>query len=255
MLRLLVGVLCLVGCVAAVAFASEGGTPGRVKPPGVPTGPLRPVSLARRHGSPRARPKITLHPAQVTVSTAATFKFRLRRHRRRHFFCRVDQRRPRPCRSPLRLRNLDLGLHQFSVRALSRSGRRGPAARFRWEVVEPRPFEVSADTDNLRLLYPGAPPVALPLTVTNPNPEAIEVVALRALVTSSPAGCEAAENLNVTESGASAALPLRVPAGGTAELPAAGIPAPTIQLRDLPTNQDACQGGRFELRFEGTAHG
>jgi hypothetical protein len=254
MLRLLVGVLCLVGCVAAVAFASVGRMPARIEPPGAPTGALRPVSLDRGLGSAPARPRITLHPAPVTVSTAATFKFRLRRHHRR-FFCRIDQRRPRPCRSPLRLRNLNMGRHKFSVRALTRSGRRGPTARFRWEVVEPRPFDVAVDTDGLRLLYPGAPPVALPLTVTNPNPEPIKVVSLRALVTASPAGCDAAENLKLTESGTSEALPLQVPSGGTAELPAAGISAPTIQLRDLPTNQDACQGSRFELRFEGTAHG
>lgn len=254
MLRLLVGVVCLVGCVAAVALASARGTAGRIEPRPAPTGPPRAVSIDRRVGVPSTRPRITLHPAPVTVATAATFKFRQRRHRRR-FLCRIDRRRPRPCRSPLRLRDLGLGSHTFSVRGLSRPGRRGRTARFRWQVVESRPFEVSAHTDGLRLLYPGAPPVQLPLTVTNPNPEAIRIVALRALVTVSPAGCDAAENLNLTESGASAALPLEVPAGGTAALPAAGIPAPTIQLRDLPTNQDACQGGQFELRFEGTAYG
>ncbi len=255
MLRLLVGVLGLIGCVAAVAFASVDGAPVRAKePPTVRKFRLRPLALEGRLGSAPARPKITRHPARVTVSTAATFKFRLRRRHLR-FVCRVDDRRARRCRSPLRVSDLDAGRHRFSVRALSRSGQRGHPTRFHWKVVEPRPFEVSVDTDSLRSLYPGAPPMELPLTVTNPNPEAIQVVALRTLVPQSPPGCEAAENLALTESSVSESAPLVVPPGGSAELPRAGISAPSIQLRDLPRNQDACQGGRFELRFEGTAHG
>jgi hypothetical protein len=48
---------------------------------------------------------------------------------------------------------------------------------------------------------------------------------------------------------------LAVPANGSASLPAAGVAAPTIALRDLPFNQDACQGARFPLAFSGRARG
>jgi hypothetical protein len=38
-------------------------------------------------------------------------------------------------------------------------------------------------------------------------------------------------------------------------LPAVGVAAPTIQLRDLPVNQDACQSASFPLSFSGSARG
>jgi hypothetical protein len=38
-------------------------------------------------------------------------------------------------------------------------------------------------------------------------------------------------------------------------LPAPGVSPPAIQLRDLPFNQDACQGARFPLAFSGEARG
>ncbi|HVC06991.1 MAG TPA: hypothetical protein VND98_05340 [Solirubrobacterales bacterium] len=158
------------------------------------------------------------------------------------------------CRSPFRIQNLHLGSHTFSARAIDHFGRRGQLAWFRWEVVEPKPFEVKANADGLQSLYPGAAPVELPLTIRNPNPQEIRIVSLRVQVTQSPPGCNAAENLAIRASSASKSSPLAVPAGGSAALPAAGMSAPAIQLLDLPTNQDACQGGQFLLQIEGLAH-
>ena len=54
---------------------------------------------------------------------------------------------------------------------------------------------------------------------------------------------------------ASAAKPLVVPAGGVVTVPSQGVLPPTIALRDLPVNQDACQNARFPLSFSGSAHG
>jgi hypothetical protein len=237
-------VLCLTGCAAAVAFAGNR----------APNGADEWDNRSSRPGPRPMKPLITLHPTQVTVSTVATLGFRLPRGHAR-FVCSIDGGHAKRCRSPLRIQNLGAGAHRFRVSALGRRGRRGRPARFRWEVVEPRPFGVTARFDGLRSLYPGAAPVELPLTIENPNPEAIRVVALQVSVPGGPPGCDPTENLVLTASSASEVSPLVVPPGGTAELPGIGISAPSIQLRDLPTNQNACQGGQFELRFEGVAHG
>ena len=46
-----------------------------------------------------------------------------------------------------------------------------------------------------------------------------------------------------------------MPAGGSFRLPAQGVTTPSIQLRDLPVNQDACKNARFALEFTGSARG
>lgn len=243
MLKFLVGGLVLIGCAAA--FAQDG---GGQRPAGERL-------TAKRSGRPPATPRITAHPARVTLSSAASFAFRPRHGRGHRFVCRVDRRPARRCRSPIRIRGLRLGRHRFSVATVTRAGRRGRAAGFRWQVVEPSPLDVTAHMNGLPALYPGAPPSQVPLTITNPNREAIWVVSLRASAAASPPGCDAAENLTITASSVSESSPLVVPPHASVEVPAAGVAAPAIELRNLATNQDACQGGRFELRFEGTAHG
>jgi hypothetical protein len=244
-MKFLVGVFALFGCAAAVAVAA-GGPPDR--------GGEAPAAHLSRAGSKHARPRITAHPSRVTLATEAVFRFRLRRGRHR-FVCRLDKGPARRCRSPFRIRHIDIGSHRFSVRAAGRSGRRGRASRFRWQIVEPTPFEITTRTEGLRNLYPGAPPVELPLRVTNPNPEPIFVVSLNVSVPQSPAGCDAGENLALTPSSASESSPLEVGPGEAVELPGSGISAPAIQLRDLPRSQDACQDARFQLEFTGAAHG
>jgi hypothetical protein len=97
--------------------------------------------------------------------------------------------------------------------------------------------------------------VILPLTIENPNPVPIFVTDLRVAATADPPGCAREENLSLIAASLSSAAPLRVPAGGSASLPAPGVSPPAIQLRDLPVNQDACQGARFPLAFSGEARG
>ncbi len=104
-------------------------------------------------------------------------------------------------------------------------------------------------------LYPGAPAVALPVRIDNPNPVPILVTGLQVAATADPPGCSRGENLLFMPASLSKKAPLRVPAGGSATLPAAGISAPAIQLRNLPVNQDACQNAQFPLAFSGKAHG
>jgi hypothetical protein len=71
---------------------------------------------------------------------------------------------------------------------------------------------------------------------------------------SGPPGCEPAVNLGIVQSDVSSAAPLDLPAHGSVTLPAQGHSAPTIQLLDLPRDQDACQSARFPLSFTGSAH-
>jgi hypothetical protein len=98
-------------------------------------------------------------------------------------------------------------------------------------------------------LFPGAPAVALPVRIENPNPVPILVTGLRVAATADPPECTRAENLSLAPASLSSAAPLRVPADGSASLPAPGLSPPTIQLRDLPVNQDACKNARFPARL------
>ncbi len=200
------------------------------------------------------RPSITRHPRKMATTARAKFSFAVREPNLR-FQCRLDRHKWQPCRTPIFFRQLSPGRHSFSVRALDRHGRHSPAARFRWRLLEPKDFSIAPRLPDLSLLYPGAPPVSLPLTIANPNPVPIRVTSLRVAVTTDPEGCASAANLTLAPAGVSSAAPLRVPAGGSVNLPAGSPSAPSIQLRDLPVNQDACQGVRFPLFFSGKARG
>ena len=117
------------------------------------------------------------------------------------------------------------------------------------------PFSIAPLLSSLSALHPGAPPTALPLVIANPNSVPIFVTGLSVTVTADPVGCASAENLVLGQSGASSAAPIEIPAGGSVSVPSPGASAPTIQLRDLPVNQDACQNARFPLEFSGSARG
>lgn len=94
------------------------------------------------------------------------------------------------------------------------------------------------------------------LTLTNPNRVSIFVTQLTvtASADSTPAGCRSASNLRITQSNASNASPITVPAGGSVTLTSAPR-APQIEFLDLPdVNQDVCKNKSFSLTFGGSAH-
>lgn len=246
--KVLVGLLLIAAAFSAVAYAATapggraGGSDRRADPVRVPAGP-RP-----------ARPRITQRPAKLAIASTAQFDFAGRGPVR--FECRLDGGAWKRCRPPLQLTALAPGGHVFSVRSVTRAGGvRGAASSFRWKLLEPQAFSIVPLRGDVGPLYPGASPLAVPVRVENPNPVRIYVTGLRVGVSADAPGCPAAENLAFGDAGVSAGAPLAVPAGGSVELPAAGPAAPTIQLRDLPVNQDACQSARFPLRFTGSAHG
>jgi hypothetical protein len=240
-LALLVGIAGL----GAVAYASS----PRSSHPG-----SAPATERSREIASLPKPKITSHPAKVAPSPSARFAFSAN-GRNPRFQCRLDGRRWTACRSPFALGRLAVGEHSFSVRAVGARGAHSRAARFSWRVLEPKDFSIVPQLAGLSALYPGAPPVPLPLTIANPNPVPIFVTSLQVRTTADPAGCASAENLILSGAGASSATPIRVPAGGSVRLPAPGASAPTVQLRDLPVNQDACQRTQFPLAFSGAARG
>lgn len=228
------------GCLAAVAFAASRGDGERP---------------AQGKEQPRlSRPTISRHPAAETLAAGAKFTFTHRRPGVR-FACRLDRGPWRACSSPFVATKLTIGRHAFLVRALGRRKARSAPARFHWRRLEPQPFTIVPDLSGLGELYPGAPPVTLPLTVENPNARPILVTELRVSVAADPVGCAGDDNLALLPSSASGSTPLKVPARGSVRLPAGGVSPPAIQLRDLPVNQDACQGARFPLEFTGSAHG
>lgn len=228
-----------IGSIAATAFATTRGqaeAPGRRAPSG---------------GGPR--PRIVNHPPARAMSGRARFTFTDRDSTR--FECRLDRASWRGCRAPAIYTSLPPGRHRFAVRGIDPRGRRSASARFRWTVLEPRDFVISPDLSSLGALYPGAPPAAIAMTLTNPNPVPIKVTRLTVSISANPSGCPSAANLALAPSSASSLAPLELPARGSIRLPSPGVRPPTVQLRDLPIDQDACQRASFPLEFNGSARG
>jgi hypothetical protein len=192
-----------------------------------------------RAGAPAAGPSPAAQPA-VT--------------RRRSFECRLDDGEWRPCSSPYILVDLDPDLHSFAVRALNRREEFGKASHYRWTQLEPMEFTIEPLFGQLPDLMPGDPAQELPVRISNPNPAAIEVTSLEVSVVPDRPDCPADPNFAITPSGLSPEAPLSIPAGGSASLPAAAT-APTLALRDLPVDQNACQGATLQLVISGEAHG
>jgi hypothetical protein len=104
-------------------------------------------------------------------------------------------------------------------------------------------------------LMPGAPAQPLPVRITNPNPVPIEITILTVAIATDPPGCPSDPNFELIPAGVSPAAPLSLPAGGSVSLPAGTATAPAIALRELPQDQNACQGATLPLVFSGEAHG
>jgi len=128
-------------------------------------------------------------------------------------------------------------------------------ARYRWALLEPMEFSVEPATGSLEQLMPGAPAQPLPVRISNPNPAPIEVTSLTVTVSLEPSACPADPNFEVTPSSLSPAAPLTVPASGSAGLPTSTATAPAVAMRELPVDQNACQGATVHLDFSGEARG
>lgn len=240
-----IAVLVAIAALATVAYAASphGSNPGSA-----------PTPERSRGTASLPKPRISMHPDKVSPSTSARFGFTAR-GRTARFQCRLDKRPWTVCQSPFTVGKLAIGIHKFSVRTTGRRGAHGKAARFGWRVLEPKDFSISPQLSSLGALFPGAAAQALPVTIANPNPVPILVTGLDVRVTADPPACSSAANLLLGGAGVSSANPLKVPANAAVSLPTPGFAAPTIALRDLPVNQDACRRAQFPLSFSGSARG
>jgi hypothetical protein len=247
-MRTMRGMLAVLAGIAGLGAVAYAATPRN------PSSGSAPKTERSQAGGLLPRPKITMHPDKLATSTSARFGFIVRAGKSR-FQCRLDGRPWSACQAPVSFSRLSPGNHSFSVRSVGPRKKHSKTARFRWQVLEPKDFSITPQLGGLGALYPGAPAQALPLTITNPNPVPIFVTSLQVTATADPPGCGSSENLMLGGSSASSATPIEVPASGSVSLPAPGASAPTIQLRDLPVSQDACQRAQFPLAFSGTARG
>ncbi|HWA55586.1 MAG TPA: hypothetical protein VG816_15560 [Solirubrobacterales bacterium] len=242
------GAIAVLAATAGLATVAYAASPHGSQPGSAPT-------KERGRGSVSLpKPKIFMHPEKVSPSTRARFGFAAK-GRKLRFQCRLDARPWSACQSPLSITRLAIGTHKFSVRTTAKGGAHSKTAGFGWRVLEPKDFSISPQLSNLGALYPGAAAQQLPVTISNPNPVPILVTSLDVRATADPPGCASGENLLLGGAGVSGSNPLTVPPNGSASLPAPGISAPTIFLRDLPVSQDACQRAQFPLAFSGKARG
>jgi hypothetical protein len=263
--RALVALVAAVACLGGVAFAA--GISEQSRPHGKKAAhPPR----KQRQGPPR--PRFIEVPPNGGVDPDSQFRFHVAppeqqgtgpgpgpggpaTDRWRRFECRLDGGEWHGCASPYLLRGLQPGIHSFAVRALNRRGFEGVVARYRWALLEPMEFSVEPATGSLEQLMPGAPAQPLPVRISNPNPAPIEVTSLTVTVSLEPSACPADPNFEVTPSSLSPAAPLTVPASGSAGLPTSTATAPAVAMRELPVDQNACQGATVHLDFSGEARG
>jgi hypothetical protein len=100
-------------------------------------------------------------------------------------------------------------------------------------------------------LYPGSGPESLELRLINFASEPVTVTSLSVSLVRAPPGC-GSENFELIPADVSPSDPIVIAAGSSLELPAQGASPPQIGLRELPVNQDACQGAELQLSFSGS---
>lgn len=265
--RAIIALAVAVACLGSVAYAATRSDGARSK-----TGKPKPPT--RSKGQVPPRPRFIEVPPATVVGDGYQFRFHVEpppaqpgsgrpgssrpappATRWRRFQCRLDGDEWAGCSSPRVLPGLNPGDHAFAVRALSPQGRPGPAAHYRWSQLEPKKLTIEPQVGSLGELMPGAPPQPLPVRIGNPNPVPIEVTSITVAVSPDHPGCPGDPNFAVTAASLTPTAPLTVPAGGAISLPNSAASAPTLAMRELPIDQNACQGASVNLVFNGEARG
>jgi hypothetical protein len=246
--KLAAGLALALALTAAVSYAAvrpgAGHGPKRHSPATAGTLPTMPITTPAS-----AALRIVKYPP--AISTRAAARFRVAAAGEPTLRCRLDQRALKECGTAVVYRAVKPGSHTFYVQA-QRRGRTFAHATYSWTVLEPKPFTVAPQLTGTAPLWPGAAASAIPVVINNPNPIAITVTTLRVGATGGAAGCDPAANLTLTAPALGGGK-LQIPAHGSVSLPSATVAAPTIALRELDVNQDACKGARFDLSFSGNA--
>ena len=219
--------------------------------------------------TPPPDPTIDSHPTNTSRSSGATLAFS-DAEAGVIFECSLDAGAWMSCDSPQLYSSLTSGGHTFSVRATDTAGNRSGEASFAWRIVSASAsstvggdgnsvaqvsgnnFKITGGVANLTMERTKV----IRLTLSNPNGDPIYVTALtvNASTDSTPSGCRSRTNLDITQSNASSADPIAIPAKGKVTL-ASAPRAPQVTLLDLPgVNQDACKNASFALTYSGSAH-
>jgi hypothetical protein len=196
-------------------------------------------------------PTISSGPEAETTSKSATFAFNDSQPGVT-FLCAKDNHTFAACSSPKTYGSVSIAAHTFYVEARDATGNVSPATSYSWTVI--KGFVIEGNVAGL--LYPGVSQ-PLHLTITNPNSKAIVITSLSVNVKSgsTKAGCDGPTNTQVTQSNVSASNTFTVPAkNGKVTLPTGTVSAPQVLMKNLPTNQDACQGASFAFTYGGNAH-
>jgi hypothetical protein len=199
------------------------------------------------------KPQFTQTPPNPSSTLTSTFAW-MDSESGVSFQCSKENGAYQACSSPLTYPVSGNGEHQFAVVALDAAGNVSEAASYKWKVNQSQqglPFTIAGNAT--RLLYPGASPTPIALTITNPNSVPIYVTSLTVSVTNNPNGCTNATNVLVTQSSASSSTPITVPAN-TSNHPVPASLQPTVQLKETGTNQNVCQNQTFTFSYTGSAH-
>lgn len=264
--RALAALVVAVACLGSVAYAttlSERSRPhgkkGKPSTRGQAQGPPRPrfIEVPPSGGiEPDSQFRFHVAPPEPRTGVTGPAPGAPPQAQWRRFECRFDGSDWDGCGSPYLVRGIAPGEHSFAVRALNRRGLSGPATHYRWALLEPQDFGIEPLAGELEQLMPGEPAQQLPVRIDNPNPAPIEVTSLTVSVTPEAPGCSGDSNFVVTPSNLTPAAPLVVPAGGSVSLPTGGgATAPAVAMRELPVDQNACQGATVRLGFSGEARG
>jgi hypothetical protein len=241
--------LALLLCFLAAALAVE-----VFRALGATAAPPKPVILsAGLPGNPTADRSATFH---FTDSKSVTFECAL--DGSLYATCGLGTLGSRTYPGPLAV-----GSHTFQVRARSAT-KASSAASYTWLVLgSPTAGSAAGLGASARVkisgrvggLVPGMTR-AIRVVLSNPTHTRIRVTALRVRISrdSVPSGCPSAKNFRLQQStGISAKTPLIVPARSSVTLTRYPL-APRITFRNLPVNQDNCQGKSFVLSYTGQAH-
>lgn len=195
-------------------------------------------------------PTISSGPEAETTSKSATFVFSDSQPGVT-FLCAKDNHTFVACSSPKTYASVSIAAHTFYVEARDATGNISAASSYSWKVI--RGFSVEGNVAGL--LYPGVSQ-PLHLTITNPNTKALVITSLNVSVKSgsTKAGCDGPTNTQVTQSNVSESNTFTVPAKGKVTLPTVSVSAPQVLMKNLPTNQDACQGASFTFTYGGNGH-
>jgi len=201
-------------------------------------------------------PSITVAPTNPSPDTAPTFSF-TDSQAGVGFNCTLDNAAATACNAgTVTYSGLIVGNHCLAVVATDPNGNRSAAASYCWSIVS-AVSNITIAGNPPGSLSPGGAASAIDVSITNPFPFPIKVVAINIAVNaaSSKVGCNGATNLIVVRQFSGTAS---LPANSTrtlSQLAPAVTSAqwPLVQMPGLPANQDACKGAIFTLTYSGTA--